>query len=240
MNSNYFDYARHFSNHEYGGIKVSSKEIERQKEFAQKILIAQIKNTFPGDNVDFSKSMELIMSSAKMGQDAMALEMQEKQLEVSKGILLSSLGSFVGSSVESEEPFFLFKEGETQKILFEIPDSAINAQIIIEGQHGEKRVDSVSVLDSQYVWDGFLEDGLQATLGMYSANIQATLRNGSVINIKPRTSTFVTGIQIDEGGIPSLVSGDMKIHNIKGRYIKENEQFLNKAQLGMNLIQREV
>lgn len=224
ISQNPYDYSKHFDAAARSSVSITPEAIEKQKDFAKQFLIAQIKNQLPDGNTDFTKTIELIMHTVKMEQDATSLEIQSKQLDVSKGILFSGLRSFIGTEVESSDSFFRYDDNYQSEIRFEIPSNAIDAQIIIEGQNSELFVDQISTLQEEYFWNGDLGSDMKARSGIYNASVKATMGDGTTEIIKPRVKTQITGISIDEKGVPGLLSGKQKIDKIYGAY----QQSLNR------------
>lgn len=187
-----------------------------QVQFAQKILLQQLKNQFPGNEFDATKMVESMMNMLQIAQNGQLNETQQKNLEMNRAMINNNLAMLQGRTIEFKSDKFDYAGGEQGITLVSPEPASIEYSIYREGDEspvfqGEMR----GQMGSNYIkWNGTDQNGEVQPEGIYRIYAVAKNDQGGVVDIETRVVSKITTIDYDSGSLGVPFAGSLPVYNL--------------------------
>ncbi|MBA4248985.1 MAG: hypothetical protein C0432_04145 [Candidatus Puniceispirillum sp.] len=212
-----WDFRHHIQRDSENSLHTSlNKTAADQVQFAQKILLQQLKHQFPGNEFDATKMVESMMNMLQIAQNGQLNETQHKNLELNRAMINNNLAMLQGRTIEFKSDKFDYSGGEQQITLVSPEPALIEYSIYREGEEspvfqGQMRGE----MGSNYIkWDGLDKNGEAQPTGIYQVYAAAKNEHGSDVEIEKRVASKITTIDYDSGSLGIPFAGSLPVYNL--------------------------
>lgn len=196
--------------------KMMTQNAGEQITFAQKILLQQLKNQFPGNEFDATKMVESLMGMMQIAQHSQLNETQQKSLDLNIAMMNQQLSSLAGKYVEQRSDTFDYRYGE-QKVVYTLPAQGKEAIAVVYADGEERPLFAQQVEAEQglntFVWDGTNQNGEQMPAGLYNIFIRAKDGDNNDIPVDMLLHTQITDIDYTQGPLGIPYAGRVPLFN---------------------------
>jgi flagellar hook assembly protein FlgD len=196
--------------------KMLTQSANEQIVFAQKILLQQLKNQFPGNEFDASKMVESLMGMLQIAQHSQLNETQQKSLDLNMAMMNHQLAALPGKMIEQKSDTFDYW-GQDQKMVFNLSEKPAKtmAYIYKEGDTTPLFSNEIDahIGSNSFTWRGEDNNGEKASDGIYNVFIRSFDIEGHDLNPDTRIHSEITNIDYSQGPLGIPYSGSLPLFN---------------------------
>ncbi len=187
------------------------------------LLVTQLKNQDPLDPMDATEFTAQLVQFAGVEQQIFANANLEKLLKLEETNQISSMVSFIGTTVEAEGRTLPLQDGKGA-LRYAMPSGANKATITITNSAGLTIYTGDADTSSgkhTFNWDGRSTSGVLQDDGAYNILVSGTDYQGNLLEIQHSVFGRVTGVGIEDGVMSLNVGEDISYGQDKVLSVKE-------------------